>query len=77
MFGTCSGNVREDKHAGLNMMNVQQHYPLMTALEVLADALAQTDNQEYVVYGERIREGVEETEAILSGYWEGVLEETR
>lgn len=65
------------KHAGLNLIEVSVLRPIMDALKVLADALAQTDNQKYVVHGRRIRADVEETEAILAGYWEGVLEETR
>jgi hypothetical protein len=30
-----------------------------------------------LLYAEQIRADVEETEAILAGYWEGVLAETR
>jgi len=49
----------------------------MAALKVLAAAYAQTGSAAQVALGSRILMDVEETEAILAGYWEGVLDETR
>jgi hypothetical protein len=65
-------------YTGLNLMDLHDVLePVMDALKVLADALVQTGNPECVANGELTRADVEETEAILVGYWEGVLEETR
>ena len=51
--------------------------PVMAALKVLADALMRTGIAHDVVRAGRILADVEETEVILAGHWEGVLQETR
>jgi hypothetical protein len=62
---------------GINFTEIVYLETLLAALKVLADALEQTGNPQYVFNGGQIRADVEETEAVLAGYWEGVLEETR
>jgi hypothetical protein len=47
---------------------------VMAALKVMVAALKQSGSMHEAT---QIQEDVEETDAILSGYWEGVLEETR
>jgi hypothetical protein len=49
----------------------------MDALKVLAEAWVQVGGAMEAFYTRAIRADVEETEAILAAYWEGVLEETR
>jgi hypothetical protein len=62
---------------GINFTNLCFLRPVMAALKVLIDALIQTGYAEHISDAELTRADVEETEAILAGYWEGVLEETR
>lgn len=62
---------------GINMMQTFMLYPAMAALKVLVVALLQMGNHENQVLAFRVSKDVEETEAILDGYWAGVLEETR
>ena len=50
--------------------------PLVAAIKVLADAYVRTGIQHNLFEAGRIRAEMEETEAILAGYWEGVLVET-
>jgi len=65
-------------YTGINLMDLHDVLqPIMAALKVQADAMVQVGIPKYVAQGELIRADVEETEAILAGYWEGVLEETR
>ena len=64
-------------HSGINMMELHGLKPLMAALKVLARAQLQTKIALLVDQAMRIKADVEETEAILAGYWNGVLEETR
>ena len=51
--------------------------PVVAPLKVLADALVQTGTAANVLEAGRIRAEVQETEAIVVAYWEGILEETR
>lgn len=51
--------------------------PLMAAIKVLVNALTQSGLADGLEAAERYRADVEETEAILAAYSEGVLEETR
>jgi len=62
---------------GNNLTNLRMLQPAVPALKVLVDALMQTGKAERISEAELIRADVEETEAILAGYWEGVLEVTR
>ena len=60
-----------------NIMIFHAFEPIMAALKVLTDAMVQTGDADYAFQAEEIRAEVEETEAIISAYWEGVLEEGR
>ena len=51
--------------------------PQMAALKVLLDALMQTGDSSNILNATLFRADVEETEAVISGHWEGVLEEAR
>jgi tetratricopeptide (TPR) repeat protein len=62
---------------GINFTEIVYLETLMAALKVLAAALVDMGNPNNMLKGEQIRADVEETEAVLAGYWEGVLEETR
>jgi hypothetical protein len=62
------------QYSGIPLMELDRLNPHMAALNVLADALVQTGDASYAG---RIRADVEETEAILAAYWEGVREEIR
>jgi len=62
---------------GFNLLNIDTLQPVLAALKVLAAALAQTGISDNIDLAHRIVADVEETEAIVSGYWEGVLEMTR
>ena len=62
---------------GINLLEWHEILPVMAALKVLAEALEQTQVVSNANYAKLIRADVEETEAILRGFWEGVLEETR
>ena len=57
-----------------NIMIFPAFEPIMA---VLTDAMVQTGDADYAFQAEEIRTEVEETEAIVSAYWEGVLEGTR
>lgn len=63
--------------AGINHADMYMLKPVMAALKVLAAALLQTGTPMKMLYGALMGADVEETEAILSGYWDGVLDETR
>ena len=62
---------------GINFTEIVYLETLMAALKVLAAALVDMGNPNNMLKGEQIQADVEETEAVLAGYWEGVLEETR
>jgi len=63
--------------SGISFAEMDALEPLLAALKVLAAALVDTGNLDDIFDRERVRADVQETEAILSGYWEGVLEESR
>jgi hypothetical protein len=65
------------KYAGINLLELQQLKPVMVALKVLATAMLQTGKDGFISEAGKIQADVEETEAILAGNWEGLLEETR
>ena len=62
---------------GINFTTLNWLRSAMAALKVFIDALVQTGQSCHIHNAMRIHADVEETEAILAGYWEGVLEETR
>jgi len=62
---------------GFNLLNIDTLQPVLAALKVLAAALAQTGISDHIHLARQIVADVEETEAIVSGYWEGVLKMTR
>jgi hypothetical protein len=62
---------------GINFTTLNWLRSAMAALKVFIDALVQTGQSCHIHDAKRIHADVEETEAILAGYWEGVLEETR
>lgn len=62
---------------GISLTQFHVLEPIMAALKVLAAAYAQTGSAEHVVSARQILMDVEETETIVAGYWEGVLDETR
>jgi hypothetical protein len=59
------------------MIQINMLKPSMAALKVLAAALVERRIGNDIVEAGRIMQDVEETEAILAEYWEGVLGETR
>ena len=65
------------EYEGTYILGGQDFPPVLAALTGLADALARRGNEGDVSQAALIRADVEETEAIMAGYWEGVLEETR
>ena len=65
------------KPTGINLAQVGMLTPTMAALKVLVEALRQTRDIKNMGKAARLQADVEETEAILAGYYEGVLEETR
>ena len=65
------------KYAGINQNELTKLKPVMAALKVLATAMLQTGKAEFVSKAGKIQADVEETGAILAGYLEGVLGETR
>lgn len=62
---------------GINCSDAYLLQAVLAALKVMVDALVQTGKAGYISEAELINADVEEMEAILAGYWEGVLEETR
>lgn len=64
-------------NSGLSLQNVYMLRPLMAALTVLADAATRSGHAEGLKVAQRYRADVEEMEAILAAYWDGILEETR
>jgi len=85
--------VKRFSNPGFNVIASHFVKALMAALKVLADALMQTGATEHSssftfliaksrgesddIYAGRIRADVEETDAIMTGYWEAMLDETR
>lgn len=65
------------KHSGINFMALNGLTPMMAALKVLLKAMVQTGLPGLLPYIMRIKADVEETEAIVAGYWEGISEGTR
>ena len=64
-------------HSGINLMQLDVLNPVVDALKVLVEALVQIGDADTMAEATRIRADLKETDAILAGYWEGVLEETR
>ena len=62
---------------GINLTDLCFLRSTMAALKVLVDALMQTGDSSNILNAALLQADVEETEAILAGYREGVLEETR
>jgi hypothetical protein len=65
------------EYSGINHLELYMLRDVMAAVQVLAEALVLTGVPHNNYHAGRMRGDVEETEAILSAYWEGVLEETR
>ena len=65
------------EYSGINLSHVHLLQPCMAALKVLAAAMIETGIIGNLIKAGQIYADVEETEAILAGYREGVLEETR
>jgi len=62
---------------GINLSDLCMLQPILAALKVFVNALMQTGSTTAFSYAQLVQADVEETEAILAGYWEGTLEETR
>ena len=65
------------QYGGINLMELQKLKLVMAALKVLVTAMLQTGKPEFISKAKKIQADVDETEAILTGYWEGVLGEAR
>lgn len=63
--------------SGINMTELHLLLPTMTTLKVLTGMCEEMGMPESESGARRARADVDETEAILEGFWEGVLEETR
>jgi hypothetical protein len=53
-------------------MDLQLLRPIMAALKVLVDAMRRSGFPKFMAHSGLILADVEKTEAILSGYWEGI-----
>ena len=56
-------------HSGINLLQLNMLRAAMAACKVLVDTYVQTGIADHICQAERIRADVEETEAILAGYW--------
>jgi len=65
------------EYSGMNLMTYHCLKPLLATLKVMANAMVDTRVGENVLLALAIQAEFRETEAIISSYWEGVLEETR